>query len=38
MLEQIFLDGLQKMEVVFLNGEIIVVRRLVDANPHVHTP
>ena len=34
----IFRYPLQKMEVVFLNAEITVVRRLVDANPHVHTP
>ena len=34
----IFRYPLQKMDVVFLNGEITVVRHLVDANPHVHTP
>ena len=31
----IFRYHLQKMEVVFLIGEIAVVRHLVDANPHV---
>ena len=34
----IFRYPLQKMEVVFLSGEITVVRHLVDANPHVYTP
>ena len=33
----IFRYPLQKMEMVFLTGEIAVVRHLVDANPHVHT-
>ena len=35
----IFRYPIQKMEMmVFLSGEITVVRHLVDANPHVHTP
>ena len=39
MLEQIFFFlFLQKMEMVFLNVEIAVVRHLVDVNPHVRTP
>ena len=29
---------LQKIEMVFLSGEINGVRHLVDVNPHVHTP
>ena len=34
----IFRYPLQKMEVIFLSGEITVVRNLVVANPHVHIP